>query len=97
MQVPEEHVIEAFSRLGFSVIEQDSNYLVLADDSGMSFFLPVLDGGMMELPFMLQDMETTEGHMGMEQGWTYETWLPTLTEVLKGTEFELDVDDTIED
>ena len=97
MEIPEGYVIEAFRRLGFYLVEQDPRYRVFVDKDSMEFFLPVLDGGMMQLVFMLQDMETTEGIEGMELGWTRETWLPTLAEVLKGTEFELDVDYTTED
>ena len=52
---------------------------------------PVLDGGLMELEFIVLDIEGTEGTMGMAPAWAHRVWLPTLA-ILKGTEFELDVD-----
>ena len=60
----------------------------------MVFFHPVLDGGLMELEFIVLDIE---GTMGMEVGWAHRIWLPTLAEILKGTDFELDADYTPED
>ena len=98
MEVPEEYVIEAYRLLGFS-LHPDPNPVnrVFIDEHGMLFFHPVLDDGLMELEFVVRDIEGTEGTMGMEVGWAHRVWLPTLAEVLKGTEFELDVDYTTED
>ena len=99
MEVPEEYVIEAYRRLDFLLRPDpdDHDNLVFDDGQGMVFFHPVLDGGLMELEFIVLDIEGTEGTMGMEAGWAHRIWLPTLAEVLQGTEFELDVDYTTED
>ncbi len=99
MEIPKDYVIEAYRRLGYSLRpdSDDRTQLIFDDGQGMMFFHPLLEGGLVELQFALMDIQTTEGIMGMEAGWAHDTWLPSLAEVLKGTEFELDEGGSPED
>lgn len=99
MEIPKHYVIETYHRLGFVLrsVPDDPHSLVFDDGQGMMLFHPLLEGDLMELQFVLMDIQSTEGIMGMEAGWANDTWLPTLAQVLKGTEFELDEDGSPED
>ncbi len=94
MQIPEKYVIEAYRLLGFSVRpDPNPKHLVCVADDGWLFFHEILEDSMMELEFIVQDIESTEGTMGMQIGWARNVWLPALAEVLKGTDYKLPDED----
>ena len=98
MEIPRDFVIEAYRLLGFALVPDPAyNNLVFDDGQGMMFFHQQPANGMLDLYFVLLDIESTEGPNGMEPGWTHETWLPRLADVLRGTEYELSDDDTPND